>query len=231
MALVDNQTRLCDLVLKDPNIITVYNRFGIKLGVEDKSISNVCSELGLDSAFFATILNVYLNEEYFPERILSTFSATTIIGYLKKTNKYYVNYQLPNIERHFNLLIAKSNTSNCNLPLIKDFFNEVKCELLSRIDEDENHWFPEIINKEIEVGYTADTDMGINHFTHDNDTVEDKIDDLINMFIIHLKGDYDLNLCHAVVFAVFSLKKEISKNNRIRNRLLLPISRLMSQSK
>lgn len=227
MAVVDNKTRLCDLVLKDPNIITVYNRFGIKLGVEDKSISDVCTELGLDSAFFATILNVYLNEEYFPERILSTFSASTIVGYLKKTNKYYVNYQLPNIERHFNLLIGKSNMTNCNLPLIKDFFNEVKSELISRIDEDENQWFPEIINKEIEVGHTA-TDMEINHFAHDSDTVEDKIDDLINMLIIHLKGDYDLNLCHAVVFAVFSLKKEISKNNRIRNRILLPISRLMS---
>lgn len=230
MAVVDNKTRLCDLVLKDPNIITVYNRFGIKLGVEDKSISDVCTELGLDSAFFATILNVYLNEEYFPERILSTFSASTIVGYLKKTNKYYVNYQLPNIERHFNLLIGKSNMANCNLPLIKDFFNEVKSELISRIDEDENQWFPEIINKEIEVGHTA-TDMEINHFAHDSDTVEDKIDDLINMLIIHLKGDYDLNLCHAVVFAVFSLKKEISKNNRIRNRILLPISRLMSNPK
>lgn len=230
MAVVDNKTRLCDLVLKDPNIITVYNRFGIKLGVEDKSISDVCTELGLDSAFFATILNVYLNEEYFPERILSTFSASTIVGYLKKTNKYYVNYQLPNIERHFNLLIGKSNMANCNLPLIKDFFNEVKSELISRIDEDENQWFPEIINKEIEVGHTA-TDMEINHFAHDSDTVEDKIDDLINMLIIHLKGDHDLNLCHAVVFAVFSLKKEISKNNRIRNRILLPISRLMSNPK
>ena len=89
MALVDNGTRLCHIVDRDPSIVTVFNRFGIKLGVGDKRISDVCVELHLDAAFFATILNVYLNEEYFPERILSTFSAATIVGYLRKTNRYY----------------------------------------------------------------------------------------------------------------------------------------------
>ncbi len=231
MALVDTLTRLCDIALKDPSIITVYNRFGIKLGVGDKCIKNVCSDLELDSSFFATILNVYLNEEYFPERILSTFSAATIVGYLKKTNKYYVHYQLPNIERHFNLLMEKSDLKSSNLPLIKEFFDEAKNELIGRITEDENHWFPEIINNEIEVGHISDIDVEAGHFPQDNDSVEDKIDDLINMLIIHLRGNYDLNLCHAVVFAVFSLKKDIAKNNRIRNRILLPISKLMSKTK
>lgn len=229
MALVDNQTRLCDLALKDPSIITVYNRFGIKLGVGDKTVSSICRDLGLDSTFLATILNVYLNEEYFPERILSTFSASTIVGYLKKTNSYYRNFQIPNIERHFNLLLSKPTANkSSNLSLIKGFFDEVENELINRINEDENQWFPEIISKEKEIGQWTDAIVQIEHFGSSSDTVEDKINDLINMLVIHLSGDYDLNLCQAVVLAVFSLKKDITKNDRIRNRILRPISHLMS---
>ena len=43
------------------------------------------------------------------------------------------------------------------------------------------------------------------------------------MFVIHLKGEYDVNLCHAVLVAIMTLQKDIKQNNRIRYRILLPI--------
>ncbi len=50
------------------------------------------------------------------------------------------------------------------------------------------------------------------------------------MFIMHLSGQYDLNLCYGVIVAIITLEKDIRQNNRIRNRILLPISRsLLSQ--
>ena len=58
----------------------------------------------------------------------------------------------------------------------------------------------------------------------DEDSVEDKIDDLIHMFVMHLKGDYDHNLCLAVIISLFNLKKDITQNNRIRNRILRPLA-------
>ena len=53
--------------------------------------------------------------------------------------------------------------------------------------------------------------------------MEAKLHDLLYFFVVHLRGDYDSNLCMAVVSAVFSLEKDYSQNNRIRNRILLPI--------
>ena len=53
--------------------------------------------------------------------------------------------------------------------------------------------------------------------------IEEKLNDLINMFVIHLKGEYDVNLCHAVLVAIMTLQKDIKQNNRIRYRILLPI--------
>ena len=45
--------------------------------------------------------------------------------------------------------------------------------------------------------------------------VEEKLYDLISMFVIHLSGNYDVNLCQAVLFAIIGLKKDINLYNRI----------------
>ena len=56
------------------------------------------------------------------------------------------------------------------------------------------------------------------------DSIEDKLSDLKNMFVIHLRGDYDRNLCQAVLFAIISFEKDIRQNNRIRNHILYPLA-------
>jgi iron-sulfur cluster repair protein YtfE (RIC family) len=229
MSLVNTDTKLCDIVINDPSIVTVLNRFDIALGVGDKTVAKICQEKNLDKDFFTTILNTYINEEYFPEKILSSFSAKKIIDYLNKTNSYYEQFQIPNIESHFHLLISKSDTQNSNLELLRAFFFEVKHELLMRIADDRTRWFPEVIAQEKNSELTSDTPVC--EFNEGPDSIEDKINDLINMFVIHLTGDYDLNLGHAVLFAIFSLKKDIKQNNRIRNRILRPISIALSKNK
>lgn len=220
MALINRDSKLCDIILHDPSTISVLNRFGIALGVGDLTVEEACQQHGINMNFFTTILNTFINENYFPQHTLAQFSANEIVDYLIKTNSYYQQNVLPNIERHFSFLIAKAPSRNNNLVIMKQFFDEMKSELLQRIDDDNNRWFPEICRNEkplAQVDETVATDDPA-------DTIEDKIDDLINMLVMHLKGDYDHNLGVAVIVAIFSLKKDIKQNNRIRNRILRPIS-------
>lgn len=71
-------------------------------------------------------------------------------------------------------------------------------------------------------------ELNFTKLSENNDNIEDKLNDLINMFVIHLKGEYDVNLCHAVLIAIMSLQKDIKQNNRIRYRILLPILKSMA---
>lgn len=227
MTLINQDTKLCDVILQEPSTITVLDRFGISLGVGDARIGDACQEHGIDVYFFTTILNTYINENYFPQTALLAFSASKIIDYLAKTNEYYEKNVIPNIERHFAFLISKTPAQNSNLVLMRQFFDEVKTELLQRIEHDRNKWFPAIAMKEMKsIGKMPSPVMDVEDF---NDPIEEKIDDLINMLIVHLKGDYDHNLGYAVVTAIFSLKKDIKQNNRIRNRILMPISQALIQ--
>lgn len=226
MALINAESKLCDVILNEPSLIPVINRFGIILGVSDKNIRTVCEEKNLDCEFFVTILNTFINEDYFPENRLKSFCATQIVDYLTQTNTYYQQFQIPNIERHFNSLINQSDSDNNNLELMKQFFEELKKELLTRIEKDRTQWFP-AIRAAAEALHGESYGDHIRYDHDEADSLEEKLDDLKSLFVIHLRGEYDLNLCHGVIFALYSLEKDIKQHNRIRNRILRPIADAM----
>lgn len=218
MALVTPDTKLCEVIVDEPSVVPVINRFDIVLGVGDRTIKSICKEKGIDTSFFITILNAFINESFFLGNVTGAFNAGDVVDYLRKTNNSYLRNQLPNIERHFAALISRSDSNN-NLPLLFNFYIEVKTEIERRIDSD-NQWFDAIISAEQS---NSEVSVAGNAVQAESDSIEDKLSDLINMFVIHLRGDYDRNLCHAVLFAVISLEKDIRQNNRIRNRVLRPL--------
>lgn len=218
MALVTPDTKLCEVIVDEPSVVPVINRFDIVLGVGDRTIKSICKEKGIDTSFFITILNAFIHESFFLENVTGAFNAGDVVDYLRKTNNSYLRNQLPNIERHFAALISRSDSNN-NLPLLFNFYIEVKTEIERRIDSD-NQWFDAIISAEQS---NSEVSVAGNAVQAGSDSIEDKLSDLINMFVIHLRGDYDRNLCHAVLFAVISLEKDIRQNNRIRNRVLRPL--------
>ena len=218
MALVTPDTKLCEVIVDEPSVVPVINRFDIVLGVGDRTIKSICKEKGIDTSFFITILNAFIHESFFLENVTGAFNAGDVVDYLRKTNNSYLRNQLPNIERHFAALISRSYSNN-NLPLLFNFYREVKTEIERRIDSD-NQWFDAIISAEQS---NSEVSVAGNAVQAESDSIEDKLSDLINMFVIHLRGDYDRNLCHAVLFAVISLEKDICQNNRIRNRVLRPL--------
>lgn len=218
MALVTPDTKLCEVIVDEPSVVPVINRFDIVLGVGDRTIKSICKEKGIDTSFFITILNAFIHESFFLENVTGAFNAGDVVDYLRKTNNSYLRNQLPNIERHFAALISRSDSNN-NLPLLFNFYREVKTEIERRIDSD-NQWFDAIVSAEQS---NSEVSVAGNAVQAESDSIEDKLSDLINMFVIHLRGDYDRNLCHAVLFAVISLEKDIRQNNRIRNRVLRPL--------
>lgn len=201
MAVYTKDSKLNEPIFEDPSVVAVINRFGFFLGVGDETIEESCRHKNIDVDFFLAIINTYLNPDYLPEKIIGKKYLPMVMEYLEKTDRYYREIQLPNIDRHFSLLIRNelNNSSNgektSNLQLLNRFYEEVKEELESMQPE----------------------------YPYDRSGLEDKIRDLISFFVIHLRGVENHNLCIAVVSAIFVLEKDIRQNNRIRNRILRPL--------
>ena len=199
----------------------MINRFGIRLGVGDETVMALCEANDIDTDFFLTIVNTFINEDYFPEKKLQNFHLTQIIDYLKQTNRYYLQYQLPNIDRHLQLFIHTSGGSNASLQLLGNIFASFREKLCGRIQTDEKEWFPQLLSlgekeqnrRNTRSKRSVDTD----------ESIEAMMDDMRNIIIKHLTGVYDENLCYAVLFAIDALGRDIRQHNRIRNRILLPM--------
>lgn len=233
MPLVYPNMQLSEVVEEHPSLIPVINRFGIRLGLGDKSVKTICDEYRLDTDFLLTVINTFLNEEYFPEKKLQTFHTSQIIDYLTKTNQYYQRYQLPNIERHLTSFISMSTPGNPILNLIGKFFSSFKDELTIRIGQDENEWFPycrslsEKLTDNQASGQIKELSLSSEHRAED--TIEALLADLKSIMVKHLSGEYNENLCYAVIFAISSLEKDIKQHNRIRYRILTPMVSAMEK--
>jgi len=195
MSFLTPSSVLSEYVSENYLLIPVINRFGIKLGLEDKTVKMVCEEYNLNADFFLAILNTYLDEEYFPEKKLQEFDIQLVSNYLKQTDAYYAHAQIPNIEKHLNAFIAMSDPNNKQLELIRRLFTRFKTELLNRI----------------------------NNGILDDDVSLALLLDLKNILIKHITGNFNENLCYAVIFSVDSMLNDLSKHNRIRDRILKPM--------
>lgn len=234
MPLVYPTMQLSEVVEEHPSLIPVINRFGIRLGLGDKSVKTICDEYALDSDFLLTVINTFLNEEYFPEKKLQTFHTTQIIDYLTKTNHSYQQYQIPNIERHLGSFISMSAPGNQTLGLIGKFFSSFREELTARIEKDEKVWFPYCLSlsKKLNDYHEANgtkKSLHLNSEVRTEDVIEALLADLKSIMVKHLSGEYNENLCYAVIFAISSLEKDIKQHNRIRYRILMPMVAAMEK--
>ena len=223
---------LGEIVHEYPMLIPIVGRFGIRLGVGEKSIGEVADQYGVDADFLVMVLNTYLNESYFPEQKLRSFHVSQIVDYLTKTNAYYLRFQLPNIEKHLNAFVATSSpSSRSSLDMLNGLFQAFKRELTGSIARDTEVDFPAFLalSQSCADGGCEEPQC-VSSVPESEEQTELLLADMQNILIRFLSGEYNENLCYAVIFALNSMERDIRQHNRIRRRILYPIVGAMRQN-
>jgi len=195
MADIKKNAVLSELLTEHSELIPVVNRFGIKLGVGEKTIEKICLENDLNIDFILAILNVYLDEEYNPEKDLDAFDVSLIVDYLKRTVENYMQASVPNLEKHFTPFIAMSGGENEELKLLHKIFYQFKSELSEHLQQ------------------------GLEQL---GDYPNELLHDLKNIIIRHISGNFNQNLAYAVIFSITALEKELHIHNRLLEKVLRP---------
>lgn len=215
-----NGSPLSLIISETPSVLSLLNRLGIFLGVGNSSVTQSAVAHGINPDFLLVMINTYLNHDYFPEKELLRFPIKGICDYLIRTNRYYKEVQLPNIDRHFRHLMGRSSADSTNLDKMYSFFAAMD-KKVSEALERYNAILGEVINNENPYDENVRQRL-IDFGKEEMHPFEVSLNDLINLFIIHLKGEYDHNLCHAVLIALVSLYNDSMQNNRIHDLILIP---------
>lgn len=220
--------KMADVVHSNYHLLPVLTRFDIKPGFADKTIQKLCDENNINIDFFLEIINTFNDENYFPQKKLKSFNIEWIVEYLRKTHKYYLDYQIKIIGSLLeNLTIDKERTGN--LLIINNFFNDYKEELRIHMESEEKTTFPFSIEvaslfrennrngfKELLKKYPED------HFEQEHVDMEAKLYDLKNLLIKYLPQPFDCNLFNTAIFEITRLEKDMTDHTRIEDKILKP---------
>jgi regulator of cell morphogenesis and NO signaling len=238
MALFSEKMKMAEVIHSNYLLIPVIRRFGIMLGFGDKTIKTLCKEHNIDPEFLITIINTFSNKDYFPEERLQKFNILEFINYLRKTHYYYLNVQVPVIEKHIEALVNSCIDGSKSLILVQTFFHDYKNELKEHLMSEEQITFPyiETLYRLYNNDFNEDEYTTLSHnysmkrFGEEHSNVDIKLYDLQNILIKYLNGNFSEEHIQAVLFELFRLEKDIKNHTRLEEMILKPMVEDMEQT-
>lgn len=227
--MITQATKMADLLHYNIKLLSVFKRLGIKLGFQELTVAEVCKQYNIDTAFFLEITRFFLTKEQFTTESLSDFTISTIVNYLKKTHEYYSSYTFPLLSSLIEKLIA-SNYERKDLTLIRKFFNSYQSEFIKHLDKEEQDVFPYVL--EIEKAcllkkYNGELiklvkEKTINQYAKDHDNIDEKLNDLRNIFIKYLLPLANEDIIHSILFELYDLEMDVKDHAMIEDKILFP---------
>lgn len=214
--------KMASIVHSNYNVLPIINRLGVRLGLKDKTVAEVCESNSINTSFFLAIVNTYINSDYFPEEELQSFPPGLIVEYLQKTHKYYINYELLKIEGLLNKMLSDCVGECGNLKLIHDFFRKYQVELTNHISEEENRVFPYVL-KLIENKQREPKGYSILRFEKEHSNVDEKLSDLRNLIVKYIEPKYNDSFCNEFLIALDRFETDIKDHARIEDKILVPM--------
>ncbi len=221
---------MADLIHKNYLLLSIISRFGILLGFGDKSVEEVCNEYKVNTYFFLEIVNSCSNENYFTDVQLKHFSIHSIVGYLRKTHKFYINQIVPEIQCLITNLYQNCFKQKENVKLLLNFFDEYKNELTIHVNREEDVVYPYVLNieKAYETKKISDElfeqmkNYSISDYLNEHSNIEEKLLDLKNLIIKYLPPTADFKYRNKVLVKLFQLEKDVNDHSRIEEKVMAP---------
>lgn len=139
---ISGQMKMADIVTADQRAMLLMPRFGIDLGVGDKTVKQICQEKGIQMDFFLLMVNVFLHPHFFPGKKLKNVDVTLLLLYLANAHEYYIREKIPALQT-----LVKAFLQHLNQPAkgqIAKFFGDYIEEVVEHIEYEEKVVFPYI---------------------------------------------------------------------------------------
>ncbi len=214
--------KMSDIILNNHLLILVLERFGIELGLHEKTVEAVCVENNISTEMFLTIANLQNNSSNIPEFLFNCSDTKVIIQYLKNSHQYYSDEVFPHIIKNIHLM--SEHNKKPEMLMVEDFFNEYKNEVDQHFEYENNIVFPYILNLFENKRFTSsENDYSVSEYKEHHDDIEEKLDDLKKLLIQHLPQKDDRVIRRKTLFALFNLEQDLIVHAKIENKILIPL--------
>ncbi len=205
-------------------LLQVMSRFGIPLGVGDKSVGEVCSESGVDTTTFLAVVNLMLHQNDRAYRVsLEALSLKDLMRYLRNSHIFYLDFRLPNIRKDLIEALAGSDMAH----LIIRYFDDYVAHIKEHLQYEEERLFPyinQLICGEIDGEFSADI------FSAKHDHVDEPLTEFKNVIIKYYSGNSSYEIM-CVIHDLLSCAADLQSHNLVEDKLLVPLVRKMEEAR
>lgn len=216
------------VLANDYRLLQVMSRFGISLGFGEKTITDVCRQCGVDADTFLAIIN-YVKDgaENHPQRV-EQVCVPSVLGYLKRTHIYFLDYLFPNIRFHL-LNAIDCSVQNEIAFLVLKFFDEYVEEVRKHMEYEETTVYA-YVEKLID-GEVVSIDNS-HLLSRHHEAIESKLKELKNLFMQYYPQTENNEKLNAVIISIYQAEEDLSIHSMVEDNIFVPaVRRLEHQAK
>lgn len=223
MKLYEADDKMIDLISDNYSMLQGLSAFGIRLGFGDKTVEEVCLEQNVDCYTFLTVVNFLING-YSPKETDERLSVNTLLGYLRASHTYFLDFHLPSIRRK----LESSLTPGDSLAtLIMRLYDEYAHDIRVHMKYEEKTLFPYVealLKGEQATNYNVDT------FAKHHSDITGKFHELKNIIIKYLPhNSLANNQLTNTLYDICNNEEWLSNHSQVEDILFVPAIRTLEQ--
>jgi regulator of cell morphogenesis and NO signaling len=232
LQVIKHDMKVSELVEQNPYLLLMLEHLEIPLGLQDKTIDEVCSDHGMSARLFIVLANLFNGHE--PDRVQITNSSDIkkIVDYLVNSHKHYLHEKFP-LMTTFIEQIVEVNT-NPEISLLRKFFEDYYNEVVEHLDYEHNVVFPYVTSLDQQVNQgnvsAARHEYSIADYQGHHDDIEEKLTDLKNLLVKYLPPHEDTQARRKLLLVLNELEFDLHIHSLIEEAILIPLVEEMEKS-
>lgn len=212
--------KMYDLMANEHQALQVISRFGLPLGVGDKTIEMVCVENNIDYNTFLAVINHQFD---------ANIDLSTLIKYLQQSHTYFFEFALPKIRSKLIESINLAANDNQIPILIIKFYDEYVQEIKLHMQHENLQLFPYI---QALIQGKENKNLSIDKFAHQHSAIDDihianKLSELKNLIIKYYPYTGQNYLLISALYDILQTEQELAHHCSIEDNLLFPAVKRM----
>lgn len=213
------------LICNDYKLLQAMSRFGISMGVGDKSVDEVCREQGVDCNTFLRVVNFICDDTDRIEENLENLNIKALMDYLRKSHSYFLEFQLPFIRRKLIEAIDCSEQNEVAYAILK-YYDDYVAEVRNHMDYEDQTVF-QYVDLLLKKKKPQHYNIGV--FSKKHTPIDVRLAELKNIIIKYYPGDANNNLLNSTLYDIFSCEEDLASHMRVEEYLFIPAVKLMEE--
>lgn len=205
--------RLRDVIEDNNLMILVISRFSIPFGFGDATVGEVCRKNGVDINTFLEVSNLIANDKLSDHKI----SLPSLMGYLRKAHKYFLDFNLPQIRKKLIEAINCTEVTDVAFLIIK-YYDDYVEEVRKHMEFENDNVFPYI---ERLIFRENPGDFCLEEYSRHHTDMAERLAELKDIVIRHYELK-DNDMLNSVLYDLISCEHDLINHCRVEDEILFP---------